>query len=629
MDFKTIKNNAHTAWEDLINNKNPVLYFGAASCGLAAGILDVKIAAKEALEKMNINAELVDVGCFGPCYLEPLVYIQKPGSKPICYSNMTPEKIGDLINSYLLENDMKSDLSIGVLGDEGVENIPPLFEHPDMKKQKRVVMKNCGLIDPTNINHYIAHNGYSALNKVIKMAPEKVIEEVSESGLRGRGGAGFPAGRKWDSCRKSPGEPKYIVCNADEGDPGAFMDRSILEGDPHAVIEGMIIAAYAIGATKGYIYVRAEYPLAVEHLIKGVKDAKDLELLGDNILGTDFCFDIEIFQGAGAFVCGESTALVLSIEGKRGMPKPVPRPRTTQKGINDKPTLLNNVKTYAYVPQIINNGAKWFAKIGTSKSTGTAVFALTGKIEKGGLVEVAMGTPLREIIFDIGGGIPNDKEFKAVQTGGPSGGCIPEKYLDTPVDFDELDKIGSIMGSGGMVIMDEDTCMVDVARFFINFTKEESCGKCTPCREGTQVMLEMLNRITEGDGVADDIDTLKDLGEVIIDTSICGLGQSAPNPVLTTIQYFKDEYLAHVQDRKCPGKVCKPLFHYEIDQETCIGCVLCRKKCPVDAISGEKKEPHSIDNDICIKCGICYSVCPKKVQAVQKVDSFTTSGGGA
>ena len=626
MDFEKIKQESLENWEALKTSEDPVIYYGAASCGRAAGAMEVKAAAEKKLDGMGIRAQLIEVGCIGPCCYEPLVYIQKPGIDPICYSNVTPESIGGLLQSYLVDGDINGETALGVLGDEPIGNIPPLFEHPDLKKQKRVVMQNCGIIDPTNIDHYIARGGYGALKKVLGTEPDEVIDTVKRSGLRGRGGAGFPAGRKWESCRRVQNDPKYVVCNADEGDPGAFMDRSILEGDPHAVIEGMIIAAYSIGAIKGYIYIRAEYPLAVKHLLQAIDQAKTKNLLGENIQGTDFSFDLDIFQGAGAFVCGESTALVLSIEGKRGMPKPVPRPRTTQVGLWGKPTLLNNVKTYAYVPQIINNGADWFANIGTEKSTGTAVFALTGKIAKGGLVEVPMGTTLREIIFDIGGGIPDGKKFKAVQTGGPSGGCIPPDYLDTPVDYEELAKLDSIMGSGGMVVMDEDTCMVDIAKFFIDFTQAESCGKCTPCREGTAVMLEMLEDIACGKGKVDYLETLEDLGTVIIDSSICGLGQSAPNPVLTTIRYFRDEYEAHILDRRCPAKVCKELYNFEIDPDKCIGCGKCANNCPVDAITGEKRQPHVIDNDKCLKCGICYDQCPTKVGAITKVDAFCKGG---
>jgi len=478
-----------------------------------------------------------------------------------------------------------------------------------IRKQERIALKNCGLIDPERIEEYIRYDGYQALAKaILQLGPEGVIEEVEASGLRGRGGAGFPTGRKWRSGYLAKGDEKFIICNADEGDPGAFMDRSILEGDPHSVIEAMTIAAFAIGATKGFIYVRAEYPIAVKRLQIAIDQAHEMGFLGSDIFGSGFEFDIELRLGAGAFVCGEAKALIASIEGKRGMPTPKP-PRTNDKGLWSKPTILNNVETFANIPPILRNGAGWYAAIGSEKSKGTKVFALGGKINRTGLVEIPIGTPLREVIFDIGGGIPGGKKFKAVQTGGPSGGCIPTEHLDVKIDYESLQDIGSMMGSGGMIVMDEDNCMVDIARFFLEFSVEESCGKCTPCREGTKKMLGILEKITSGEGVMSDLDDLERLGQIIKDTSLCGLGKTAPNPVLSTLKYFRDEYEAHVKDKTCPAGVCKALLQYTITDK-CIGCGICKTVCPVNCITGSKKEKHVIDPSACIRCGACQEACP-------------------
>jgi len=491
-----------------------------------------------------------------------------------------------------------------------MEKVPYYRDIPFYSKQHRIVLSNCGYIDPEKIEEYIARDGYIALGKaLLEMTPEEVLDEVKKSGLRGRGGAGFPTGLKWEFARKAPGNKKYVICNADEGDPGAFMDRSTLEGDPHSVIEGMALGAYAIGADEGYIYCRAEYPLAIKRLKIAIAQAEEMGLLGDNIMGTNFSFHLHLKEGAGAFVCGEETALMASIEGRRGMPRPRP-PFPAQHGLWGKPTNINNVETWANVPKIILNGADWFASMGTEKSKGTKIFALTGKITNTGLIEVPMGITIKEIIYELGGGILNGKEFKAVQIGGPSGGCLTKEHLDLPIDYESLTGAGAIMGSGGLVVMDEDTCMVDVARFFLEFTQRESCGKCVPCREGTKQMLLMLEKICKGEGTLEDLSKLEELAYMVKETSLCGLGQTAPNPVITTIRYFRDEYLAHIEEKRCPAKVCPALIKYVVDPDKCRKCGLCARNCPVKCISGDRQTPYFIDQEKCIKCGTCMQVCP-------------------
>ncbi|MDY7031139.1 MAG: NADH-ubiquinone oxidoreductase-F iron-sulfur binding region domain-containing protein [Thermodesulfobacteriota bacterium] len=627
MNLEGIMQSAKEEWEALQQSDKPLICIGSATCGRSAGALGVLEAFHTELQDKGISANVIEVGCLGPCYAEPLVYIVKPGRSGICYRNIMDDKVAQLIEGYLVNDDPMPEHALGTIGDGAIDGIPSLFDTPVFKPQERRVFKNCGFTDPTNINHYLANDGYTGLAKALEMTPDQIIEELKTSGLRGRGGGGFPAGRKWEAGRNAPGEQKYVVCNADEGDPGAFMDRSLIEGDPHALLEGMIIAGYTIGSDKGYIYVRAEYPLAIKRLQIAIAQANEKGFLGTNILGTGFDFDLEIFQGAGAFVCGESTALTLSIEGKRGMPKAAPRPQTTEKGIFDKPTLLNNVKTFASVPLIITRGGDWFASVGTEKSKGTAVFALTGKVQNCGLIEVPMGITLREIVYDVGGGIPLDKKFKAVQTGGPSGGCLPASLLDTPVDYDSLNAAGAIMGSGGMVVMDEETCMVDVARYFLDFTQKESCGQCVPCSLGTKQMLDILEDITQGKGRPTDVDLLVEIAEAVKDGSLCGLGKSAPNPVLTTIRYFKEEYEAHINEKNCPAKVCKALISYKILEDKCKGCGICVKSCPVDAITGEKKQVHFIDQSTCIRCGMCLEKCPTKFSAVECIPGHLNNGG--
>lgn len=567
---------------------------GCASSG-AAGLVE-RLQALSARDGMEDEIAIVKTGCFGLCAEGPIVMVQ-PGD--VMYTKVTPEKIEEIWETH-------------IKGGQPVQALRSPNEKGFFHKQQRIALKNCGVIDPENIDEYIAVGGYEALEKVLtEMEPEEVIEEIDRSGLRGRGGGGFPTGKKWEVAAAQKTDQKYVCCNADEGDPGAFMDRSILEGDPHAIIEAMVINAYAVGANQGYVYIRAEYPVAVQRLTHAIEQAKAYGLLGDNIMNRHFSFDLEIRLGAGAFVCGEATALMISIEGNRGEPRPKP-PSSAVRGLFGKPTVLNNVETYANIPQIIMNGADWFAGIGTEKSKGTKVFAIGGAVRNTGLVEVPMGTTLREIVYEIGGGIPQDRAFKAAQTGGPSGGCIPAAYLDTPIDYESLTGLGSMMGSGGLIVMDESTCMVDIAKFFLEFTVDESCGKCPPCRIGTRRMLEIVTKITEGKGTMEDLDELEDLAFVVKKGALCGLGQSAPNPVLSTMKYFRDEYIAHVRDKKCPAGVCISMLRYIIDDEICKRCGICAKNCPVGAITGSKDEPYRIDQDKCVKCGACMTKCPFK-----------------
>lgn len=586
--------------------RSQVLICGGTGC-TSSGSKELIDAFKRELKKNGIEneIELVRTGCFGLCELGPIVIIYPEGA---FYSKVKVTDIPELVMEHLVKGRILKRL----VYHEAIEKdrIKSLNNVDFYKKQKRIALRNCGVIDPENIDEYLAFDGYKALEKVLtQMAPGDVIELLKKSGLRGRGGAGFPTGMKWEFAAKQKSDEKYIICNADEGDPGAFMDRSILEGDPHAILEAMTIGGFSIGAKKGFIYVRAEYPIAVKRLQVAINQSKEYGLLGDNILKTGFKFDIEIRLGAGAFVCGEETALIQSIEGKRGMPTPKP-PFPAVSGLWGKPTVINNVETFANIPQIIVNGSEWFSSIGTNKSKGTKVFALGGKITNTGLVEVPMGITLKEVIYEIGGGIPNNKKFKAVQTGGPSGGCITAENLDTPIDYDTLKAMGSMMGSGGMIVMDEDNCMVDVARFYLDFIKDESCGKCAPCRIGTKRMLEILEKITQGKGTLEDLDKLENLAEQIKKTALCGLGQTAPNPVLSTLRYFKDEYIAHIVEKRCPAGVCKSLLQYIILQDKCRGCGICQRNCPQGAISGKIKGTFTIDPEKCIKCGICINKCP-------------------
>ena len=586
--------------------RSHVLVCGGTGCSSSNSQQIIDAMEKEIAEAgLSDEVKVVKTGCFGLCALGPIMIIYPEGS---FYSEVKPSDVHEIVQEHLLKGRIVKRL----LYQETVQednSVKSLNETNFYAKQHRVALRNCGVINPENIDEYIAVDGYQALGKVLtEMTPQQVIDVILASGLRGRGGAGFPTGKKWSFAAANQADQKYVCCNADEGDPGAFMDRSVLEGDPHVVLEAMAIAGYAIGASQGYIYVRAEYPIAVHRLQIAIKQAREYGLLGKDIFGTGFNFDIDLRLGAGAFVCGEETALMTSIEGRRGEPRPRP-PFPAVKGLFAKPTILNNVETYANIPQIILKGADWFASMGTEKSKGTKVFALGGKINNTGLVEVPMGTTLREIIEEIGGGIPNGKKFKAAQTGGPSGGCIPAQHLDVPIDYDNLIAIGSMMGSGGLIVMDEDTCMVDIAKFFLEFTVDESCGKCTPCRVGTKRLYEILDKITRGQATMEDLDKLEELCYYIKNNSLCGLGQTAPNPILSTLRYFRDEYIAHIVDKTCPAGVCKHLMKYTIDPNKCKGCTLCARNCPVNAISGTVKQPHVIDTSKCIKCGACMEKC--------------------
>ena len=585
--------------------RSHILVCGGTGCTSSNSERIIQLLEEEIkLKGLQDEAKVIKTGCFGLCALGPIMIVYPEGA---FYSRVEPENIKEIVAEHIEKGRVVKHLLYQETIKDG--KIEPLTHTDFYRKQKRVALRNCGAIDPENINEYFATDGYQALARVLSsMTPDQVIDTIKASGLRGRGGGGFPTGTKWALAKANEDDQKYVCCNADEGDPGAFMDRSILEGDPHVLIEAMAIAGYAIGATKGFVYVRAEYPIAVHRLQIAIDQAKERGLLGSDILGTGFEFDLEIRLGAGAFVCGEETALMTSIEGKRGEPRPRP-PFPAQKGLFGKPTVLNNVETYANIPRIILNGAPWFAAMGTEKSKGTKVFALGGKINHTGLVEVPMGTTLREIVDEIGGGIPIGKKFKSAQTGGPSGGCIPAHLIDTPIDYDNLIAIGSMMGSGGLIVMDEDNCMVDIAKFFLEFTVEESCGKCSPCRIGTKRLLEILERITKGQGEMEDLDKLIELSNHIKQNSLCGLGQTAPNPVLSTINYFRDEYIAHIKDKTCPSKVCRSLLSYYIIEDKCVGCTACARVCPADAIRGSVKKVHQIDLEKCIKCGACIEKC--------------------
>ncbi len=615
MSLEEIKRQAASEWKAMQNSPRPRILIGTATCGMAAGAEDILQALGKELEKNSIKADIMQVGCIGLCYAEPLIEVIKPGKPSVFYGNLTPELVAEIVRDWLVGDNPRPDLAMGTRGEGALEGIPKLFELPVLKPQIRIVLRNCGNIDPANIGHYIANGGYEGFIKALKMKPQEVIDEMKKSGLRGRGGAGFPTGTKWQFCHDAPGTIKYIVCNADEGDPGAFMDRAVMEGDPHAVLEGMLIGAYAIGASEGYVYIRAEYPLAIKRLIVALKQMEECGLLGDNILGSGFNFHIKIKEGAGAFVCGEETALMASIEGNRGMPRSRP-PFPAQSGLWGKPTNINNVETWANVSAILQKSASWFASYGTEKSKGTKTFSLVGKVVRTGLIEVPMGISLREIIYGIGGGIPGGKKYKATQTGGPSGGCLPTSFLDSPVDYESLAAAGSIVGSGGMVVMDETTCMVDVARYFLNFTQSESCGKCIMCRLGTKQMLDILEEIVHGKGRAGDIELLQEIGDAVKNGSLCALGGTAPNPVLTTIRYFRDEYEAHINEKRCPALACRALVSYSIIPEKCQGCGICARACTSEAIKGGKRMVHVIDQSKCLKCGTCLDVCPAKFSAV-------------
>jgi NADH-quinone oxidoreductase subunit F len=597
---------AEAKWEGLRNNAIPFIYIGAGSCGLAAGAEETQAAVEEYLKIKQKESRIVNVGCIGPCYLEPLMDIQMPGVPRISYSNVTPKDVPVILDAFFDRGEIPKHHLAGHFGDGGYDGIPRFFDQPMLKPQVRVVLRNCGIIDPDNIDHYLARDGYKGFEKCLSMSWQDVLEIVKRSGLRGRGGAGFPTWKKWTTCRETPGSERFLICNADEGDPGAFMNRSLIEGDPHAVLEGMLIAACTIGASHGYVYIRAEYPLAIRRLKRALEQMRELNLLGDRILDSEFSFDITIKEGAGAFVCGEETALIASIEGKRGMPRTRP-PFPAVQGLRGKPTIINNTETLGTLPNILRNGAEWYAGFGTETSKGTKTFSLVGKVRRTGLVEVPLGMKLREVIYDIGGGTL--KPFKAVQSGGPSGGCLSEEFLETPIDYEHLAEAGAIMGLGGLIVVDSDTCIVDTAKYFMSFTQKESCGKCVPCRVGTRHMVEILEKICAGTAELSDLDKLEKLGRTVGSSSLCGLGSTAPNPALTAMKYFRSEFISHIKDKRCPAVVCKSLVAYRIIPNKCTGCQRCVKVCPTGAISGPRSEPHNLDVSKCIKCRSCYEIC--------------------
>ncbi len=620
------KNNPQKLYEDIKNKaqnmlksrqEKPLVLLGTATCGLAAGAMQVKEDFLREIKDKGLDAEVIEVGCIGHCYAEPLAIIAKPGFSPVCYGYLDEGLVHRLVEDFLAGDDPSYEYAMAAL--ERNDEFPTFEDFPRGVYEEKLILEHCGFSDFSKIESYIARDGYSALAKALSDEPGRVLEEVKNANLRGRGGAGFPAGAKWEACLKNGGEEKYVICNGDEGDPGAFMDRSVLESDPHLVIEGMIICAYAIGARQGYLYIRAEYPRAVEHTLKAIEQAREKGLLGNAILSTDFSFDLDVFQGSGAFICGEATALVNSMEGKTGMPESRP-PRLVQQGFRARPTVLNNVKTFAYVPLIINKGADWFKSIGTDESPGTAVFSLVGKVNNTGLVEVPMGISLRQLIEEVGDGLPEGSEFKAVQIGGPSGGCLPESSLDVPIDFDSLHEAGAIMGSGGLVVMDQEDCMVSVARYFLEFTQHESCGKCTFCRLGTKHMLDILTDITRGEGDLESLQLLKELAEDVRDGSLCNLGRTAPNPVLTTLRYFYEEYKAHVEEGRCPALVCRDLILYYIKPAKCSKlCNVCVGSCPTEAIYTRDDGLKAIDQDKCVKCDNCRKACPTEYDAVLRL----------
>jgi NADH-quinone oxidoreductase subunit F len=617
--FALIQREAEHRAEEKKDESIPTIYIVMSTCGLASGAAETKLAFEEALSHKSIEARIVPVGCLGHCYAEPLVIIDHPvsGFPPICYHQVSADRARVLVRTYLVEGDPVLKYVLGAMKKNDL--IPAVMDFPRFYLEKRLVMEHCGLIDPDDIDQYIAEGGYSGLVKALGAEPEEIVDVIETSGLRGRGGAGFSTGRKWRVARTAVTDGRIVICNGDEGDPGAYMDRTILESNPHQLLEGLAICAYAVGANKAIVYIRAEYPLAVKAIKRAIKNAEELSFLGSSILGTSFNLEVSVFQGSGAFVCGEETALIKSIEGRRGMPQHRP-PYPVEKGLWGRSTVVNNVKTLSSVPAIIKKGAEWFRTMGTKSSPGTAIFSVVGNVNHPGLVEIAMGTSLRELIFDVCGGIPNKKGFKAVQIGGPSGGCLPESFLDTAIDFDSLTQAGAMMGSGGMVVMDEDSCMVDVARYFLDFTQKESCGKCTFCRIGTRHLLNILDRISKGEGLEEDLELLETLSEDIKNGSLCGLGKTAPNPVLTSFKYFLDEYEAHIKEKRCPALKCRTLIAYYIDLEKCArGCDACVGSCPVEAIFTTRGRKKAIDLKLCVNCGECVVACPPEYDAVFKV----------